>query len=316
MPALNHIGAAPLACAERPLDGLVPTTRQPVGGNSDIHAVLSSLSKADFRQMRCELEAAGVKNHDAWDAIQDGVIVVCRKIKEGRFDTDTTRSPAAFISASAPYAAKKAAEIRSRTISLEAMTTRFDGTDVGDDYAERSYAFVDHDAETPYRLIEALQSTARTELVAAFKDALVDGPQRPPIHPRLARWSREAIITAFQEWVAYHGRIPSASERAKKRDMSLPGVQTVVDHFGSWNAGLQEAGFAVRPQKRWRTEDMVHAVCRKVKRGGRWPTARELQQDSDTPAPQTLCDRLGAREIRHAIELAVARCETTCPMKS
>lgn len=76
-------------------------------------------------------------------------------------------------------------------------------------------------------------------------------------------WTREAILEAFRAWAAEHGEPPTTSDwditraRAKGHDERVarleaerwrwPPVNTVVREFGSWSAGVQEAGFTPRP---------------------------------------------------------------------
>lgn len=77
-------------------------------------------------------------------------------------------------------------------------------------------------------------------------------------------WTRERIIAAIQEWATVYGEPPASPdwnpyharvefgdlERAARFEDAngrWPSSQTVIDEFGSWNAGIAAAGFAPRP---------------------------------------------------------------------
>lgn len=75
-------------------------------------------------------------------------------------------------------------------------------------------------------------------------------------------WPREAIVAAIREWVARYGQTPAAYEwdpaiykakggmnpevRRRYRQHNWPATNTVINHFGSWNAGMEAAGFVPR----------------------------------------------------------------------
>ena len=81
----------------------------------------------------------------------------------------------------------------------------------------------------------------------------------------LTVWTREAIISAIQWWNVMYGRPPAMhdfnpracrtelrdetrAERAERhiREGYIPWVTTVVTAFGTWNAGIEAAGFSPR----------------------------------------------------------------------
>lgn len=84
-------------------------------------------------------------------------------------------------------------------------------------------------------------------------------------------WTPEAIVCAIQQWADEHGGIPPAaqewnagymSKRAQATKLAefhrggYPSVTTVVNEFGSWNAGIRAAGF----EPRARSERRLHAL--------------------------------------------------------
>lgn len=75
------------------------------------------------------------------------------------------------------------------------------------------------------------------------------------------RWTAEAVIAAIQSWAATYGEPPTArdwncssevsdADRVRQRfeDGDWPWFNTVQYVFGSWNAGIEAAGFTPREQ--------------------------------------------------------------------
>jgi Homing endonuclease associated repeat len=67
-------------------------------------------------------------------------------------------------------------------------------------------------------------------------------------------WTRERIVAAIRAWAKRTGEPPTSHEWARPngarafsaRRASRPSSKTVIAHFGSWNAAIEAAGFAVR----------------------------------------------------------------------
>ncbi len=78
-------------------------------------------------------------------------------------------------------------------------------------------------------------------------------------------WTRDALILAIQEWAHEHGEPPAMADwnawtarhqlhdeaRAQRAEANMaagryPSFKSVVDMFGSWNAGIAAAGFEPR----------------------------------------------------------------------
>jgi hypothetical protein len=76
------------------------------------------------------------------------------------------------------------------------------------------------------------------------------------------RWSSGAIVEAIQGWADDHGGIPPrAIDCRHDGHGSLPNESTVKRVFGSWNAGLLAAGFALHQDKRPETtQAMADAI--------------------------------------------------------
>jgi Homing endonuclease associated repeat len=61
------------------------------------------------------------------------------------------------------------------------------------------------------------------------------------------QWTKRRILEAMWDWKAEHGRPPTHDEWLRADRMRRrPTSQRVKETFGSWNAGLEAAGFAAR----------------------------------------------------------------------
>jgi transposase len=65
---------------------------------------------------------------------------------------------------------------------------------------------------------------------------------------RVSRLGREYVLNALREWGDEHGGIPpsAAQWQDPTRDPKWPTANTVLLHFGTWNAGIRAAGFEPR----------------------------------------------------------------------
>lgn len=89
-----------------------------------------------------------------------------------------------------------------------------------------------------------------------------------------ATWPREAVIASIQGWAAQHGRQPGAEDfrRDKRAGRDLPSVNHVKYTFGTWQAGLDAAGFPRRrggpePGFVWLTADQRRECARRYAAG-------------------------------------------------
>ena len=95
-------------------------------------------------------------------------------------------------------------------------------------------------------------------------------PQRYQVgHPGYTptRWTREKVIAAIKTWAKRHGAPPKLSDwQGIGRDAPHPSAPTVLRVFGSWNAGIEAAGFEPRMRRsahvRWHVNrDIVNPEC-------------------------------------------------------
>jgi hypothetical protein len=87
------------------------------------------------------------------------------------------------------------------------------------------------------------------------------------------RYSNERILSELRACAERLGRSPTMREFAND-DQATIHPQTVIEHFGSWNAAKREAGLVPR---RFATRDELLKVLRELgEEIGRVPTARDL----------------------------------------
>src|SRR5918999_5093974 len=89
------------------------------------------------------------------------------------------------------------------------------------------------------------------------------------------RYSNEDIVTQLQECSTRLGRSPSMREFAADPETTVH-PQTVIEHFGSWNAAKRTAGLVPR---RFATREELLSLLRELGETlGRTPTARDLDE--------------------------------------
>jgi Homing endonuclease associated repeat len=89
------------------------------------------------------------------------------------------------------------------------------------------------------------------------------------------RYSNEQILTELQESAARLGRSPTMREFAADRETTVH-PQTVIEHFGSWNAAKREAGLVPR---RFATREELVGLLRELgDELARVPTAKDLDE--------------------------------------
>jgi hypothetical protein len=63
------------------------------------------------------------------------------------------------------------------------------------------------------------------------------------------RWSKDSIKIAIRDWTNIYGEPPLSNDwQGPYRPDWVPSTHTVHDHFGTWNAAIQAAGFKPRPR--------------------------------------------------------------------
>ncbi len=90
------------------------------------------------------------------------------------------------------------------------------------------------------------------------------------------RYSDRQIIDELRGCAGRLGRSPTMKEFASDVETNVH-PQTVIEHFGSWNAAKREAGLVPR---RFATRDELLGLLRELgKRLGRVPTARDIEEN-------------------------------------
>lgn len=87
------------------------------------------------------------------------------------------------------------------------------------------------------------------------------------------RYSREDILGELTACAERLGTSPTMREFAEDPHTTIH-PQTVVEHFGSWNAAKRDAGLV--PRRMASREELLHALREFGERLGRRPTAKEL----------------------------------------
>ena len=89
------------------------------------------------------------------------------------------------------------------------------------------------------------------------------------------RYSDEDIVEQLQGTAERLGRAPTMREFAADAQTTVH-PQTVISHFGSWNAATRAAGLV--PRRFTTREDLVRLLRELGERVGRAPTARDLDE--------------------------------------
>lgn len=128
-------------------------------------------------------------------------------------------------------------------------------------------------------------------------------------HAHRPAWTAEEIVAALEEWAAEHGGPPTApdwtptDDRARRWGREYPrwpSQAQVHGIFGSWNAGLEAAGLAVRKPS-WDRESVLAAFGAFAERHGRSPTTAELRAyGEELPSPETIARYLGSLDALRA----------------
>lgn len=99
------------------------------------------------------------------------------------------------------------------------------------------------------------------------------------------RYTDEQILAELRACAERIGRSPTMKEFAADEETHVH-PQTVIEHFGSWNAAKREAGLVPR---RFATRDELLRLLRELgERLGRIPTARDIEQARGTMPSKSL----------------------------
>ena len=89
------------------------------------------------------------------------------------------------------------------------------------------------------------------------------------------RYSNDQILTELRDSAERLGRSPTMREFAADHETTVH-PQTVIEHFGSWNAAKREAGLV--PRRFATREELVGLLRELVEDLGRTPTAKDLDE--------------------------------------
>lgn len=120
----------------------------------------------------------------------------------------------------------------------------------------------------------APRSSATTSLYAAILD--MDSTELDAFRSRLRRrYDRDELLGELRECAARIGASPTMREFAEDQQTTIH-PQTVVDHFGSWNAAKREAG--LMPRRRATPEELLGALRELGEELGRRPTTKDVER--------------------------------------
>ena len=124
-------------------------------------------------------------------------------------------------------------------------------------------------ARKPYRAVAAIDP----QELAAFQAGI------------RRRYTDEQILTELRESAERLGRSPTMKEFAADPDARVH-PQTVIEHFGTWNAAKRAAG--LMPRRFATREELVSELRRLGDELGRTPTARDLDERRGTIPSKSL----------------------------
>src|SRR5207302_7910797 len=97
------------------------------------------------------------------------------------------------------------------------------------------------------------------------------------------RYSNDQILAELRASAERLGRSPTMREFASDPDTAVH-PQTVIEHFGSWNAAKREAGLVPR---RFATREELVGLLRELgEELGRLPTAKDLERRRRSPSSE------------------------------
>jgi hypothetical protein len=124
-------------------------------------------------------------------------------------------------------------------------------------------------ARKPYRAVERIDPKALAEFQAGIR----------------RRYTDDQILEALRASATRLGRSPTMKEFAADREAGMH-PQTVIEHFGTWNAAKRAAG--LMPRRFATREELVAQLRRLGEELGRTPTARDLDDRRGTMPSKSL----------------------------
>jgi hypothetical protein len=122
----------------------------------------------------------------------------------------------------------------------------------------------------------AADVTPRTATTSIYATILNMDPQElAAFRQRMRRrYSREEIIAELRHCAQRLGTSPTMRQFGEDPHVTIH-PQTVVDHFGSWNAAKREAG--LMPRRSASREELLAALRKLGERLGRVPSAKDIE---------------------------------------
>lgn len=138
-----------------------------------------------------------------------------------------------------------------------------------------------------------------TSIYAAILD--MDSAELDAFRRRLRRrYSRDELMEELRECAERLGASPTMREFAEDPETTIH-PQTVVDHFGSWNAAKREAG--LMPRRRATRKELLEALRELGEEVGRRPTTKDmLNARGRVPSRGVYVKEFGS--MREALRLA------------
>src|SRR6185312_12715436 len=137
------------------------------------------------------------------------------------------------------------------------------GNGLGSTCASFSLIYHSWMARKPYRAVANIDPAALAEFRAGIR----------------RRYSDEQILAALQASAARLGRSPTMKEFAADPESQVH-PQTVIEHFGTWNAAKRAAG--LMPRRFATREELAGQLRRLGDELGRTPTADDIKQRRGT----------------------------------
>ena len=105
-------------------------------------------------------------------------------------------------------------------------------------------------------------------------------------------WTREELTELLIKFREKLGRIPTTEDLRSAEDM--PGVNTYVKYFSSWNRALEAAGFKLNMRYGWTKEELIELLVKLGEKLGRTPTIKDVRAAEDMPSTDTYTSYFGS----------------------
>ncbi len=115
------------------------------------------------------------------------------------------------------------------------------------------------------------------------------------IVPARIEWDDQSVLNAIQRFTREHDRPPTTNDWAHRDPHGRwPQTATVIERFGSWRAGLREAGVPVTEP--WDHARILDALRRFAKQHDRAPRWSDLNPAHLLPVAETIIQHFGSLE--------------------